>query len=95
MMKLFRKSEQVVGAVVDTVDHAMSIDPPLPAVPATTGEFPASIGENFNIVLLVKEHGVRRQRKLAQKRTELLGELQKIDKELLEIEVLLKAVNSL
>lgn len=94
MMKLFRKSEEVIGAVVDTVDHAITTDHPLPAIPDTTGEYPASLGD-FNLVLLVKEHGTIRQQKLTQKRNELLAELKKIDKELLEIEVLLKAVNGM
>lgn len=95
MMKIFRKSEQVIGAVVDTVDHHITTDHVLPQVPDHTGEYRASIGDDFNLVLLVKEHGALRQRKLAQKRNELLAELTKIDKELLEIEVLLNAVNSI
>lgn len=95
MMKIFRKSEQVIGAVVDTVDHAITTDQPLPAIPDTTGEYRASIGDDFNLVLLVKEQGALRQRKLGQRRQAILEELKKIDKELLEIEVLLNAVNSL
>ena len=95
MMKIFRKSEEVIGAVVDTVDHAIATDHPLPVIPDTTGEVGASIGDDFNLVLLVKEHGVRRQHQLGAKREALLAQLKKIDKELLEIEVLINAVKSL
>ena len=95
MMKIFRKSEEVIGAVVDTVDHAITTDHALPHIPDTTGEYRTSIGDDFNLVLMVKEHGTRRQRQLATKRESLLGELKKIDKELLEIDVLINAVRSL
>lgn len=95
MMKIFRKSEEVIGAVVDTVDHHITTDHVLPHIPDTTGEYHASIGDDFNLVLMVKEHGTRRQRQLAVKREALLGQLKKIDKELLEIDVLINAVKSL
>lgn len=96
-MKLFRKSEQVLGSVVDTLDAAMVAPAPgLEHIPAdATGEHPASYGDDINLVLMVKEVGARKKVKMVKRREALVKELEQIDKELLQLDVLLDAANSL
>lgn len=97
MMKLFRKSEEVIGSVVDTVNSlALPESNMVPHIPTTeTGEYPASLGDELNLVLLIKEHGSRKKLKMVNRREVILKELEQIDKELLQLDVLLAAANSL
>lgn len=96
-MKFFKKSEEVIGSMVDTID-SMTIPPnnTVPRIPTdATGEYPASFGDEINLVLLVKEHGSRKKERMANRRAAILKELEQIDKELVQLDVLLDAANSL
>ena len=98
-MNIFKKSGKAVttavDAVTDTVDELTTVDSPLLHLPNVTGEHAAALGDDFNIVLLVKEHGARRQHMLIRQRNQLLKELDAVDKELAQIDVLLKAAETL
>lgn len=91
MMKIFRKSEEVIGATVDTIDHMVTPETPLAIVPTVTSEHPTSLGDDFNLVLLVKEHGSRRIMQLSARRKELLAELHTVDTELAKVQILVDA----
>ncbi len=91
-MALFKRKVNHAQAVVDEI-----VDPEIPLLhlPDTTGEHPASIGDDVNLPLLVRELGSRKKLKISRRREELLKELQTIDKELLQLDVLLDAANSI
>ncbi len=89
MMRLFKKKVDTV--VVDMVDPEL----PLQHLPDTTGEHPASLGDDVNLPLLVREMGGRKKTKLTKRRQDILKELDTIDKELMQLDVLLDAANSL
>ena len=91
-MKLFNRGWNSVSVTVDEM-----VDPhsPVDHIPHVTDEHPGSIGDDINLPLLVMEMGTRKKKKLAARRIELLNELEKIDKELMQLDVLLDAANSL
>jgi hypothetical protein len=101
MMALFKKGGKVIGTAVDIVTDTATdglspaTDTPLPSLPNVTGEYPASLTDDINLPLLIREMGSRKKLKLSQRRTELLKELEKIDKEMVQLDVLLDAANSL
>lgn len=99
MMQIFRKSGQAVSTALDivndTVDDVVNPIAPLHIIPDNTSEFPASIGDDINLILLVKELGARQKLKMTKRREELMKELNMLDKELGQLDVLLDAVNSL
>lgn len=98
-MSLFNKGSKAVttavDVVTDTVDEMTTMDLPLVTLPDATGEHPASIGDDVNLPLLVRELGGRKKLKLARRREQILKELDTIDKELMQLDVLLDAANSL
>ena len=91
-MKLFNRGWNSVSMTVDTIVDA---EAPVDHIPHVTDEHPGSIGDDINLPLLVMEVGTRKKQKLATRRTELLKELEKIDKELVQLDVLLDAASSL
>lgn len=92
MVKFFSKGwNQVTLAVDDIVDP----ESPLTTLPDHTNEHPASIGDDINLPLLVRELGERKKDKLWKRRAQLVKELDVIDKELMQLDVLLDAANSL
>lgn len=99
MMKIFRKGGQAVTTAVDvltdTVEEVATADTPLHSLPNVPAEHTASIGEDINLPLLVKELGGRKKLTLERRRKEITAELEKIDKELTQLHVLLEAANSL
>lgn len=98
-MSLFNKGSKAVtdavDIVTDTVDEMTTMDMPLVTLPDSTGEHPASIGDDVNLPLLVRELGGRKKLKLSRRREQILKELDTIDKELMQLDVLLDAANSL
>jgi hypothetical protein len=99
MMTIFKRSGRAVTTTVDiltdTIDDLASMELPMHKLPNSVGEYPASIGDDINLVLLVRELGARKKIKMVSRRDELLKELNQIDKELLQLNVLLDAANSL
>ena len=81
--------------VTDTVEDVARIDSPLSHIPSVTAEYPASIGDDINLPLLVRELGGRKKMKLTKRREAILKELEGIVKELEQLDVLLEAANSL
>lgn len=92
MVKLFNRGWNRVNIVVDEI---VDPDSPVDTLPAHTNEHPASIGDDINLPLLVREIGERKKRKLIKRREELVKELHLIDKELMQLDVLLDAAHSL
>ncbi len=92
MIKMFRRSIRQVSNVVDEV-----VDPEAPVdnLPNVTGEHPGSIGDDINLPLLVKEVGTRKKIRIVARRQEILKELEKLDKEMLQLDILLDAVSKL
>ena len=92
MVKLFNEGWSRVTLAVDEI-----VDPesPVDTLPPCTDEYPASIGEDINLPLLVRELGERKKHKLTLRQTALLAELDKIEDELRQLDVLLDAANSL
>lgn len=91
-MSLFKRKPKVINAVMnELVDEDNTVH----QLPPDTPHAPASIGDDVNLLLIVKELGARQKKKIAARRNELLAELQKVDKELLQLDVLLDAANSL
>lgn len=78
-----------------TVDHIVDPHSPVDHLPNVTGEQLGSIGDDINLPMLVRDVGNRKKKKLATRRNEILAELEKIDKEMLQLDVLLDAVHSL
>ncbi len=100
MMALFRKGGKVIGTAVDIVtdtatDSFSPAEMPLPSLPNVTDEHPASLTDDINLPLLIREMGSRKQAKLHQRQKEILLELEKIEKEMAQLDVLLNAANSL
>jgi hypothetical protein len=92
MVKLFSKGwNQVTVAVDDIVDP----ESPITTLPDHTNEHPASLGDDINLPLLVREMGERKKYKLIKRREELVKEMDMVDKELMQLDVLLDAANSL
>lgn len=91
-MTIFKRKVTTAQAVMEDI-----VDPDLPLLhlPDVTGEHPASLGDDVNLPLLVREMGGRKKLKLSKRRQELLKELDTIDKELMQLDVLLDAANSL
>lgn len=99
MVKLFNRGWRAVtlttDIVADTVEDAATVDTPLHSLPSVTAEHPASLGDDINLPLLVKELGGRKKLKLSNRRKEILQELEKIDKELIQLDILLEAANKI
>ena len=99
MVKLFNRGWHAVTLTTDIVNSGVeemtNVDMPLPHLPKGTDEYPPSIGDDCNLPLLVRELGSRKKLKLVKRRDVILKELQGIDKELLQLDVLLEAANSL
>ena len=98
MMKIFRKSGEAVTTAVDvlsdTVDDLTHAEYPLPSIPVVTGEHVGSL-EDLNLPLLVRELGERKKQKLLKRLVELEREMEKAQKELVQLNILLDAANSL
>lgn len=98
-MAIFRKGTKAVTTAVDvvsdTVEDVASVETPLHSLPSVTAEHPASIGDDINLPLLVKEMGGRKKLKLSNRRKEILQELEKIDKELIQLDILLEAAHKI
>ena len=92
MVKLFNRGWH---SVTMTVNEVVDSDSPVDYLPNVTGEHPGSIGDDINLPLLVMEVGTRKKKKIAARRIELLKELEKIDKELMQLDVLLDAATPL
>ena len=92
MVKLFNRGWHSVSMTVNEV-----VDPhsPVDHLPNVTGEHLGSIGDDINLPLLVRDVGTRKKKKLGTRRTEILKELDKIDKELMQLDILLDAVEKL
>ena len=99
MTKLFNRGWRAVTVttdiVTDTVEDVVNVDSPLTHLPSVTAEYPASIGDDINLPLLVRELGTRKQEKLVKRKAIIQKELEAIDKELEQLDVLLDAANSL
>jgi hypothetical protein len=78
-----------------TVNEVVDQDTPVDHIPHVTGEHPGSIGDDVNLPLLVRELGGRKKLKLSKRRQQLLKELDTIDKELMQLDVLLDAAEKL
>lgn len=92
MVKLFNRGWNAVNL---TVDNIVDPEAPIDRLPTHTNDYPMSMGDDINLPLLVRELGERKKRKLTLRQTELIGELDKIEEELVQLDVLLKAANSL
>jgi hypothetical protein len=96
MMQFFKKTvTTAVDVVNSTMDELSPLDMPLHTVPSASADYPSSIGDDINLPLLVREMGARKKLKLSQRREDVLKELTRIDKELVQLDVLLDAANSL
>lgn len=99
MMKLFNRGWRAVTLTTEVVnsgvDDLTNPDLPLPHLPKYTPEYSPSIGDDCNLPLLVRELGGRKKLKLSKRRQQILKELDTIDKELMQLDVLLDAANSL
>ena len=92
MVKLFNRGWRQVNVVVDDI---VDPDSPVDILPDHTNEHPASLGDDINLPLLVRELGERKKLKIVKRREELVKELDKLDKELMQLNVLLDAAHSL
>lgn len=99
MLKLFRQSgaavTTAVDAAMDTAEEFVRIESPLAHLPSSTGEYPASLTDDINLPLLVREVGARRMAKIVRRQTELTKELYELDKEHKQLSILLEAANSI
>lgn len=92
MTKFFNRGWNSVSV---SVDQMVDPDSPVDHLPNVTGEHPGSIGDDINLPLLVMEMGTRKKKKIAARRIAILKELEVIDKELMQLDVLLNAAASL
>ena len=99
MVKLFNRGWNAITLTTDVVtsgvEEMTNMDMPLSHLPKGTDEYSPSIGDDCNLPLLVRELGGRKKLTLVKRRDAILKELQGIDKELLQLDVLLDAANSL
>ena len=92
MVKLFNRGWRSVSM---TVDEIVDSESPVDHLPNVTGEHLGSIGDDINLPLLVRELGGRKKTTLNKRREQLLKELDTIDKELMQLDVLLDAAEKL
>ena len=99
MVKLFNRGWRAVTLTTEIVNSGMndltSPEVPLAHLPKYSPEYSPSIGDDCNLPLLVRELGGRKKEKLSKHREAILKELEGIDKELLQLDVLLNAAASL
>jgi hypothetical protein len=95
MMQLFKKTvATAVDVVTDTVEDMATLDTPIANIPAIPSEHVGSL-EDINLPLLVRELGERKKQKLLKRMVELEREMEKAQKELAQLNVLLDAANSI
>lgn len=92
MVKIFNRGWNRVTMSVDTIIDSES---PVDKLPNVTGEQLGSIGDDINLPMLVRDVGSRKKKKLVSRRNDILKELEKIDKEMLQLDILLDAVEKL
>ncbi len=92
MVKLFNRGWNAVNL---TVDNIVDPESPVDHLPNVTGEQLGSIGDDINLPMLVRDVGNRKKKKLVSRRNDILKELEKIDKEMLQLDILLDAVEKL
>ena len=92
MVKIFNRGWNRVTMSVDTIIDSES---PVDKLPNVTGEQLGSIGDDINLPMLVRDVGSRKKKKLVSHRNDILKELEKIDKEMLQLDILLDAVEKL
>lgn len=85
MVKLFKRAVQEVVDPDSPIDH----------MPEDVAALPGSIGMDINLPLLVKDVGTHQRQKLVARRNQIIVELQKIEKEMAQLDVLLDAVDRL
>jgi hypothetical protein len=99
MVKLFNRGWRAVTLTTEIVNSGMddltSPEVPLAHLPKYSPEYSPSIGDDCNLPMLVRELGARKKKKLAERRATILKELEGIDKELLQLDVLLDAAHSI
>jgi hypothetical protein len=95
MVKLFNRGLRAARAVSSTVDEIICPDYPVNYLPSAAREPLGSIGDDINLPLLVRELGGRKKLTLSKRRQQLLKELNTIDKELMQLDVLLDAAEKL
>jgi hypothetical protein len=101
MMKMFQKGKRAVLTTADVItDTAEDMLPDSYTIPDMPNSYMpdhamGSIGEDINLPLLVRELGARKQQLLTKQRDQLLRELEKTEKELYQLEVLITAANAL
>ena len=92
MVKLFNRGW---NSVTMSVNEVVDPDSPVDHLPNVTGEQLGSIGDDINLPMLVRDVGNRKKKKLVSRRNDILKELEKIDKEMLQLDILLDAVEKL
>ncbi len=91
-MNLFKRKPKVLNTVMnELVDEDHTIHP----LPPDTPHSPASLGDDVNLLLIVKELGARQFTRLEARRAELERELVKVNKEINQVVALVNAANSL
>ena len=94
-MQLFKKTvTTAVDVVSDTVEDMAQVDTPLANLPHIPSDHAGSL-EDINLPLLVRELGERKKHKLLKRMVELEREMEKAQKELSQLNVLLDAANGL
>lgn len=98
MVKLFNRGWRAVtlttDIVTDTVENMASVDNPIAHIPVVPVDQLGSL-EDLNLPLLVREIGERKKQKLLKRMVELEREMEKAQKELHQLNVLLEAANTL
>ena len=98
MMQLFKQGGKAVTTAVDmvsdTVEDMAAVDTPLANLPEATPDHAGSL-EDINLPLLVRELGERKKHKLLKRMVELEREMEKAQKELSQLNILLEAANKI
>ena len=94
-MQLFKKTvTTAVDVVSDTVEDMAPADSQITNLPVITGEHVGSL-EDLNLPLMVRELGLRKKQKLLKRMVELEREMEKAQKELAQLNILLDAANKI
>lgn len=91
-MSLFKRKPKVINNVMNELvdeDHTVHQLPP------DTPHAPASLGDDVNLLLIVKELGDRQMKRLNTRRNELMAELDKVEREWSQLEKLVNVAKSL